>query len=205
MSRSRKIWITVYSIALGLGVIYVGVKGELTAETAGDTERIVQTKVVNSACKQDPRGDECQQIFLDMIRAFGRTTTCALGRKLDRVLIGVRLSAVCDSTANKEVSDEAAQGSTSERGSTGGTGSSGAPDPGSGGDGDGSGEPAPTDPSPPVPPPDPPPTNPPNPPEPPSPPSNPSPPSLGDHLGDAVDGATGLGCQVTNVLGVCIR
>lgn len=191
MSSGQKGWIVAYSLAVIVALIVAG----FAAYRGEDTRQII----TNSACKQNPRGAECQQILLDSIRAFNRETICVLARKLD---------APCERKRGKRSNkpnrsadggggtdgnpSPSPTGSDSTQGSTGGSVSGGSSGGASGGSGDGGGSvtPPPSEP----PPSEPPPTDPPPPPPPPRPPDRPS---LGDNVGGIVDGAVGTADDAT--------
>lgn len=163
-----------------------------------------------TACERDPDSRECQRLTVARDQARNVRSACVIlhkaGYKCPVGDVRKRIEHRKDKADNnkEKSSNEPASRSSSSTGTAGGSEPSSPGSPGSvdGGTSGGNGPSGP--PSPPAPPSPPsPPTPSPNPPSPPSPPA-PSPNQQGP-VGNAVDQVTDIGCQVTTVLGVCIK
>lgn len=191
----RHPWLITVPLAL-VAVIALGV-GVVNFQANQHTQDRV-TRIEQSPCQANPAGPECARVRRQTAKREPLSVPCISFRRIVQPRSVYRRFTRCGDYRRRQ-----------ERGSdaTDPTRAApvGAPDTGDGSSSDGSDQPAPSDPPTTVPPPDPPATNPPSPPQPPSPPSNPPPSSLGGQLGEAVDGVTDLGCELTNALGVCVR
>lgn len=171
------------------------------------------TRIEASPCQKDPKSRECAALRRSILLKEPISNSCISFRRIIRPRsVFLKYTRCGDYRRANEKSRESnggtnngnsdKAGSTPGQRSTGGSVPSGPGSSGGGGSSDGGGGDQPAPPNPTDPPAPTPPT--PTPPDPPSPPA-PAPPSLGNQIGNTVDGVTNLGCQVTNALGICIK
>lgn len=211
---NRPVRVRLWGVALGGFLLALSLAGnalsiavsESASDTASETRTLVQPLIIrNSVCASDPRGDECQALFAQSIRAFDRKVACLLSRKLG--IDCIRRQQAEDERSERAESS-ADEGVPEPRPGTSTPGAAGGPGGGDGGgdspgsnppdgqpnppNGNGNGSPEP-------------PSNP--PPDPPDRPSNP--PSVGGGVGKALEGTGEIidatQTEVCNRLGVCLR
>ena len=206
-------WLVTLPLA-GLAALAVAV-GAYNYFAVRDTATRV-TRIEASPCQKDPKSRECAALRRSILLSEPISNSCISFRRIIRPRTVFRKYTRCgdyrrahekgrsrESTlGGKNDGNSRTTGATPGTRSTGGSVPSGPGSSGGGGSNDGGGGNQPAPPNPPDPPAPTPPT--PTPPDPPS-PSAPTPPSLGDQIGNTVDGVTNLGCQVTNALGICIK
>ena len=206
-------WMVTFPLVVLSGLaVFVGAYNYF--EVRNQEQRVL--RIERSPCQSDPAGPECAALRRQTALQEPLSNPCISFRRIIRPRAVFRKYTRCgdyrrahekgrsrESTlGGKNDGDSSTTGATPGTRSTGGSVPSGPGSSGGGGSNDGGGGNQPAPPNPPDPPAPTPPT--PTPPDPPS-PSAPTPPSLGDQIGNTVDGVTNLGCQVTNALGICIK
>lgn len=199
-------WIVTFPLA-ALAALAVGVGAYNFIQVRDQGERV--TRIERSPC-QLPASPECFAVTRAVARLEPLSNACISFRRVIRPRSVYRQFTRCGDyrrahdlpTDKEEQRNDGTTGTTTSPRSTGGP----VPDSPSGTDG-GSGGTSDIQPEPVDPPPSDPPSTPPDPPAPPSPPSPPAPPSppSSPTLGDAIDEVTGIGCQITSPLGICIK
>lgn len=197
-STGRRDRLALAGVVAACVVILISTVAATTAFLRGEDTRAI---VERDPCLVDPGGRLCQQSSRDADRHQTLRDACIRPR-IFLTADAYRSQTRCperEETADGPATSSRPDGEpAAEPGSTGGTAPADDPGGSSGGDGDGPAQPPTSRP----------PTQP--------PPVTPSPPPLGDTppsasdqvgggLGETIDGVTGAACQVTDLLGVCVR